>query len=364
MSEKKQYDLAIYIGKFSPFCNHHLETVKHGLSLSKQLLIVIGSAGVPNSYKHPFNEFQRASMIWATCFEEFGESFVREKVKVHYQEDRASDAQWLSEIIGVAEKFKPKSVVLVGSKSDETSWYIDLFDIPKSLVKPVTHDFCTGTEVVHATMVREQYFHNGEILEQFVPKAVVKELVYTRDVTNNYNKTLYQDMKEEYAYVNAYKASWATAPFPPIFVTVDAVVLAGEQSEDLPDQNKLLLIRRGHNPGKGLWALPGGFLNYDERIVDGAIREARKETGLVLKKDDIIGYRIFDNPSRSIRGRTITNAFLWNLPEIVEVKGADDAVEAKWFTVKEVLKMKRVIFEDHFHIINTMLTNSNNELPA
>ena len=58
----------------------------------------------------------------------------------------------------------------------------------------------------------------------------------------------------------AYKARWRTAPYAPIFCTVDALVQTG---------GHVLLVRRGGYPGKGLWALPGGFLEPRERLLQG-----------------------------------------------------------------------------------------------
>jgi len=62
---------------------------------------------------------------------------------------------------------------------------------------------------------------------------------------------------EEFACINQYIESWSVAPYPPTFVTVDAVVIQDDH---------ILLIRRERCPGKGLWALPGGFLDQDETI--------------------------------------------------------------------------------------------------
>jgi bifunctional NMN adenylyltransferase/nudix hydrolase len=69
--------------------------------------------------------------------------------------------------------------------------------------------------------------------------------------------------------IEKYKESWKAAPFPPTFVTVDAVVV---------QSGHVLLVKRKAMPGAGLWALPGGFLNQEETLLDGAIRELKEET--------------------------------------------------------------------------------------
>ena len=55
------------------------------------------------------------------------------------------------------------------------------------------------------------------------------------------------------------------------------------------DAGELILLRRGFEPGRGLWAQPGGFLEVDETASEGAIRETHEETGLVVAPGEIIG---------------------------------------------------------------------------
>ena len=66
---------------------------------------------------------------------------------------------------------------------------------------------------------------------------------------------------------------------PRVVVTTLPVTEAGE----------LVLLRRGIEPGYGTWAQPGGFLEIDETIHDGAVRETLEETGLVVEPGEIIG---------------------------------------------------------------------------
>jgi len=55
------------------------------------------------------------------------------------------------------------------------------------------------------------------------------------------------------------------------------------------DAGELVLIRRGLEPGRGLWAQPGGFLEVDETVTEGVIRETFEETGLVVAPDEVVG---------------------------------------------------------------------------
>jgi len=117
--------------------------------------------------------------------------------------------------------------------------------------------------------------------------------------------------------------------WPRPMVTVDALLFAvcgGRRS--------VLLIRRGHEPFKGLWALPGGFLEMDEELVDAAKRELFEETGITgveLKQ-----MHTFGTVGRDPRGRMITVVYTATLDKEIEPKPGDDAVEAKWFDVENL----------------------------
>ena len=119
-----------------------------------------------------------------------------------------------------------------------------------------------------------------------------------------------------------------TYPFPRPSVTTDCVIF-GYDGKDL----KLLLVERGIPPFKGMWALPGGYLQMDEDAIDGAKRELFEETG--LRDAYIEQFRTFSAVDRDPRGRVITIAHL-ALVRISEVKGGDDAAKARWFPLKDV----------------------------
>ena len=111
-------------------------------------------------------------------------------------------------------------------------------------------------------------------------------------------------------------------------VSVDIIVFA------LSENNaKLLLIKRGNEPFKGMWALPGGFVDIDEELEDAAMRELAEETGLV----NILLQQIhtFGGIGRDPRGRQITVAFMGiTTEELNKIKAGDDAAEAQWFDIE------------------------------
>ena len=55
------------------------------------------------------------------------------------------------------------------------------------------------------------------------------------------------------------------------------------------DDGRIVLLRRGIDPGRGLWAQPGGFLEVDETVTEAAVRETLEETGLIVEPGEIVG---------------------------------------------------------------------------
>lgn len=118
--------------------------------------------------------------------------------------------------------------------------------------------------------------------------------------------------------------------WPRPMVSVDAAVFAF-----IKGRPKLLLIKRGKDPFKGKWALPGGFVGIDEELERAVTRELAEETGLTnLPLEQM---RTFGKVGRDPRGRQITVAFMG----IVEkgqsnIRAGDDAAGARWFDIEKL----------------------------
>lgn len=115
--------------------------------------------------------------------------------------------------------------------------------------------------------------------------------------------------------------------------------------------NKILLIKRRNEPFKGKWALPGGFVEYGEKVEDAVIREVFEETGLKTTIKVLIG--IYSDPNRDPRGHTITIVYLLDIKGGV-LKGGDDAIDAKFFNFNELPELSY----DHDKIINDVLRST------
>ena len=107
-------------------------------------------------------------------------------------------------------------------------------------------------------------------------------------------------------------------------LTVDGVLL---------ENGEILLIKRKGEPFKGKWALPGGFVEYNEKVEDAIIREIREETGVNVEIKELLG--VYSDPKRDPRGHTISIVFLLDIIS-GRIKYGDDACNAKFFNLKKL----------------------------
>jgi 8-oxo-dGTP diphosphatase len=118
--------------------------------------------------------------------------------------------------------------------------------------------------------------------------------------------------------------------WPRPMVTVDAAVFAFFKNKP-----KLLLIRRGNNPFKGKWALPGGFIGIDEELENAVVRELAEETGLA--DVPLQQMHTFGKCGRDPRGRQITIVFTGIAQKNKnKIKAGDDAEKAQWFDIENL----------------------------
>lgn len=120
-------------------------------------------------------------------------------------------------------------------------------------------------------------------------------------------------------------------------LTVDTIII---------EDNKVILIKRLNNPFKDHWAIPGGFVEYGEKVEDAAVREAKEETGLDIELTKLVG--VYSDPDRDPRGHTVTVAFL---SKIIggTLKSDSDAKDAKFIDISELKNMKLAF--DHNEIL-------------
>lgn len=342
MGKPDSIDVAVIIGRFQPFHNGHATLLRLALLSAPKVAVILGSSFHARSAKNPFTWQERANMIRMSLPEDD-----RERVAFIPVRDYYDDRQWANAVRSkVAHLFGGNPhIALVGFFKDASSYYLNHFPQWKLITAQSECD-------IDATTVRRILF---ETEDMDVALAAIAELA--PPAVRHYLKAwtalpAYSQLVQEHIQVGEYKAEWKIAPYPPIFSTVDAVVKAA---------NHVLLIKRGGFPGIGLWALPGGFVEQRERLLQSAIRELGEETKLAVLgstlEDALVDVKVFDHPDRSQRGRTITHAHFFDLQldHLPEITAADDAAEARWVPIATLRSMEEMFFEDHFHILDCFL---------
>lgn len=364
-----QYDVLAFIGRFQPFHNGHKSVVDMALTKAKKVAIVIGSDQQPRTARNPFTTQERIDMITACYPDEVAQGRIHFAPQVDhpYNMDR-----WIggiqSSVMAVAQTpFNPDpvNIGLIGHSKDASSFYLKAFPTWGNVEAP-------NYEGLNATDIRAGFFDlTGEI--RGIPVPVI-------DAMRSFQYSdSFDEVRNEHEFIEEYKMQFAqptdadieamaknfkgvenllkefrrkyTTPYPPVFYTADAIVV---------QSGHVLLVRRGAAPGKGLWALPGGFVNRYEESRDAAVRELREETKIGVPdpvlRGSIRSWRVFEDPYRSQRGRTITTAYVFDLrqdTELPKIKGSDDADKAVWVPISNL--RREVMFEDHYDIIETMI---------
>jgi len=101
--------------------------------------------------------------------------------------------------------------------------------------------------------------------------------------------------------------------------------------------NRVLLIRRGHAPLLGEWSLPGGVLECGETLRQGAVREALEETGLEVETLELLG--VYERVTRTDDGRVRYHYVLIDFlcqPVAGDLKAGSDAADVRWFAPQEL----------------------------
>ncbi|HEX4178933.1 MAG TPA: bifunctional nicotinamide-nucleotide adenylyltransferase/Nudix hydroxylase [Rhizomicrobium sp.] len=347
-------DFGVFIGRFQPLHIGHEHVVRQALQSVKHLIVMIGSANVARDPRNPFTFEERKAMFRAS----FAYEMAEERLIIEPLDDHLySDTAWVTEVQrrvnaivddvgnGHGHHSRPIadfSLALAGYGKDASSYYLTLF--PEWSNIQIDSQYGTFS----SSDIRKRYFQR--IPE--VPASILSTGVGGWLESFKMGE-IFRNLLEETEYLADYPKKWGRGPF----ITADAVVV---------QSGHILLVERGQMPGKGLLALPGGFVDPAERIRDAAIRELREETSIADTKGSIppamlasfiedSRTRIFDAPSRSLRGRIVTHAFLFRLPDrrkLFTVKGGDDAAQARWYRLGDL--GPQMFFEDHWSIIEQM----------
>lgn len=390
------FDVLVFIGRFQPFHWGHKAVVDQAFMLASHVVVLIGSANRPRSIKNPFSFDERKAVIEQTCPPPTGKQLTCLPVDdVLY-----NDALWLqkvqqalAKICNFTQNSGIKNIAIIGHNKDDSSYYLRLFpqwayyemdNIANLSATPIRRayfdetfnpDCLLGNGVLDNDLLNNGLLNNVGIDDNINASDIRLNNLNTSNLNtgnpntgnlnvdgvslsallppaslalmkNFYHTPAYQALVAEQRYLRDYLALFDNLPYPPIFQTADSLVVQA---------GHILVVRRGGEYGKGLLALPGGFVNSNETLQACAVRELKEETGLDIGAIRPKEQRTFDKPDRSPRGRTITTVFLYQLTgdKLPALTAGDDAETAFWLPLGAL--DGKLFFEDHYGIVCCLL---------
>lgn len=326
------HDAAVLIGRFQPFHLGHAALLRRAFEVGERVVLVLGSAHAARTPRNPFTACEREAMIRSTLTDSDSA-----RLTVLGQRDVWCGERWAREVRESVERVASGRIALVGFRKDATSAYLETF--------PGWDWVDTGRQgPLDATPLRERLLGSeplDEVLAGLRDALAPEVLVY---LARWGASPIRQELSEEALATKADVTRWGDGPF----VTVDILVRA---------LGRVLLVRRAKRPGRGLLAMPGGFLERAELHEQAALRVLRQETGLRLDAARSSREMVFSHPGRSQRARIATHAFLFEpswkaLPLVVPGVGI---ASVSWVEEETILGQEDQFFEDHFHILANFL---------
>jgi bifunctional NMN adenylyltransferase/nudix hydrolase len=306
----------IFIGRFQPAHQGHIHAIGVAASQVQKLYILVGSANQCRSIKNPWTFDERKQMLHLKLHN----ARITNYEIIPLNDYRYSDTQWMSDVRATIEHYGMVNPILFGHMKEGND-YLKWF--PELQFKSIESQYS-----INATQIRQRMF---DLKDPDMPETVQGDYEFYKK-----EKQLFKDY-----------------PFPETlnFNCSDAI---------LECQGHILLIQRKFSPGKGAWALPGGFRNQRETFLDCAIRELMEETNVRVPekvlRGSIVKTELFDDPSRSFGIPRNTMAVYmrispnpdWSLPR---ANGADDAALCKWVPLTDALNNIEM-YDDHKDIVS------------
>jgi len=367
--KNRKHDYLVFIGRFQAFHYGHAKVIETALeSCNKKVIVLIGSSNRARDWFNPFNYEERMNVITRWYEDEMLDKYGDRLIVLPLNDHLYDIDGWLVEVQSLVTgavranepgwtDYPPK-IGLIGHAKDHTSFYLGLFP---QWGDSINVGAFTDKRLFNSTDVRDAFFKDpageevydwSEILEG-IPAATLRFL-------EEFHKTEhYQHMLEYHDYIRKYREDHAyrnpEIPYEATHTCVDACVT---------QSGHILLVERKHHPGKGLLAMPGGFLNRNETLKDAMFRELREETKLKVAPRQLAGsvtnMDVFDDPHRSARGRILSHTYRIELEPVAsglpKVRGSSDARHAMWVPLSEL--RSEDFFEDHYFIIQAMVGNA------
>lgn len=358
VSQQKIKGHAVLLMRAQPFHNGHAAILTAALDNFEAVTVLLGSANRGRSHHHnPFTFEERSNMLmdwlrFSYCHDR-KTTLSYLKIIISPMRDFISDGQWnLSVMEKVREvyDYPDEDTYLVTHHKGSDTEYLNMFPQWKSWPVPTFYreDKTEGAVTLNATDLRKIIFDplglsGTNDWQSMVPPSTFS---YVRSLMeSNVGDLLRAGARAQ----DDYLARWGKGPF----ITTDAVVLSA---------GHVILGQRTQHPGLNQFCLPGGFLQDNERIVDGIVRELVEETEIKLQptvlKRNIRHQIVVDDPHRGGRGRNVTHVALIVLNDrldqgLPKLRGLDDLGHPQWVSLNNVPWNN--MFEDHALILEHML---------
>ncbi len=334
MSQKKPFDYLVMIGDYAPFHFGCERMLQDALEIADQVIILINNSHIPRNIENPWSYEERYDMIAQSAYS-VGEHSNGSRVRIAPLFNYLYDTNmWIAQVQEIVNHVVVGDNPVVGIYSNDKK-LTDKF--PQWM--PVETTIISHREEAGIRQIMFEYKSIEGLTGFFSPQL--------HTLLNNFIQTkAFKDLVDEFEFIKKYKKAWESAPYAPTFCTSDVVVV---------QSGHVLMVVRGGYPGHNQLALPGGFLEQNETFQEGALRELIEETKidvpLKVLRGSIKDSHVFDAPNRSLRGRTVTQAFYIELPDgpLPKVKGSDDAKKAIFVPFDAIDSNN--IFEDHFSVI-------------
>jgi bifunctional NMN adenylyltransferase/nudix hydrolase len=316
-----QSTTGILIGRFQPIHSGHKEIIRQAKSQCTNLVILVGSANAARSIKNPYDYLERKAEIELFLEHES----IKDITIVPLNDYKYSNTQWISDVTNIATEYSrhTKETILFGHMKDGND-YLKWFPQYKFVNLTTPYN-------INSTEIRRIRFNTG--WSGYTPEVV-----------------------EDWKYFLNEQKLFKDYPFPETlsFSCADALVECS---------GHVLLIQRARAPGRGTWALPGGFKNRTETFLDCAVRELQEETNIRVPekvlRGSYVAQHLFDDPTRGCGIPRVTLCAHFKVQPNIDgslprANGADDAMECGWFPIREVMASMK-LYDDHLSIISYML---------
>lgn len=322
-----KYKVGFLIMRAQPLHSGHRDLIRKAKAQCDSLVLLIGSANSPRTIKNPFTYKERVEKIESFLIHEYGDLLACNVCIEPLNDYRYSDTQWISDVDSIISSYDMNTELnmeaIIFGHMKEGNNYLKWF--PQYRFQNID-----SVIDVHATGIREEWFRVAR--HNFSPEVL-----------------------EDWDYFRKEKTVFAGYPYPETlnFNCGDAV---------LECAGHILLIQRKRAPGRGTWALPGGFKNSNETFVDCAIRELIEEANVRVPekvlRGSIVNKVLFDAPNRGmgLPRSTLAVHIRVNLDSdgnLPRVSPKDDAFDAQWFPINKIMN-DMALFDDHCDIISEL----------